>query len=268
MTALLLALCHAHWPDLIVVTAPTLRSWCAAMFVRLFSGGVAGSIGRLASRLCRLDDLSINAAPTFLLRFTSLECFFLGRVALLASLPAYVLGGLDRGDAGCSADAAPTQLLRLTMPGRFVSRTVAGSIVRLAFPLGSLDDLSVNAAPTLLSAISLRFFFGGVALAARLPASGYGTHEDVSFVAAPTLRRRRWWRRRRGYRRTMPERFFSGTVAWAIFLPPFPPFPAIVHGRPAAFFLGGQDGYSINAAPTLRTRRRWWWRWRPYRWWR
>ena len=45
LTALRLALCHGYWPDLIVVTAPTLRRRRVTMFERFFFGCVAGSIG-------------------------------------------------------------------------------------------------------------------------------------------------------------------------------------------------------------------------------
>src|SRR2546428_285993 len=80
------------------------------------------------------------------------ERFRFGRVALLAPLPAYVFGSLDHGDAGDSADAAPT------------TRRWA--------------------------AMFLRFFLGREALAPSLLATGDGGQPNIALVAAPALRRR------------------------------------------------------------------------------
>lgn len=80
------------------------------------------------------------------------ERFFFRRVALLAPLPAYVLGSLDHGDAGESTDAAPTTRRR---PAMFLS-----------------------------------LFLGREALASGLLTTGDGGQPDISLVAAPALRRR------------------------------------------------------------------------------
>ena len=68
-------------------------------------------------------------------------------------------------------DAAPTiDVVRFTESGRFFFRRIALATSFTADCKGGLDDLTVDAAPTLLSAILQRFFFRRIALSTSLAA--------------------------------------------------------------------------------------------------
>ena len=132
--------------------------------------------------------------------------FFFGWVALLASLPAYVLGGQDRSDAGSSGDAAPTITRRSAVFLRFFFGRIALAARLLATGHSSVPDVSLVAAPTPSGwwlTMSLRFLFGTVALSAKLLTSRACGVDDDSLDAAPTIT----------WRPTMPDRFFSSGVA-------------------------------------------------------
>src|ERR1035441_1377916 len=148
---------------------------------RFFSGSVALTTPLPANRLGRLDELSVDTAPTGQPFGTIPERFFSRPVAFTAPLPANRLGGLDE----FSVDAAPTDLGWCTIPERFFFRTVAFTTPLPANHRGSLDEFSVDAAPTGLCRCTIpeRFFSRPVAFAIPLPAIRLGGLDDFSVDA-------------------------------------------------------------------------------------
>lgn len=153
--------------------------------------------------------------------------FFSAAIALEAPSLAIFRVAVD----GHSVDAAPTFVLRLTVSERFFSAAITRRIVFHAFRLGRVNDLAMNATPTILRRTMLaRFLFATVAGSIVLQAFLLCRVDDLAINAAPAI----------SWRMTMNiiERLLFRGVAFAIVLSAF-----------RAISAREVNGLSIDTAP-------------------
>jgi hypothetical protein len=168
-------------------------SFPATMPACFLLGAVALHSSRMRIRLRDLGDSSINANPASF-PATTPSRFLLGAKALTASLSA-LLFRLNVKDL--VVRAAPTAAFCFTSGSRFGFGSVPMTASLVAIRPGHRDDIQaggcVNAAPTHVATISVRFFSGTVAsttlrLAIRRGHMNNAHLADFSIVdAAPTI---------------------------------------------------------------------------------
>jgi hypothetical protein len=233
-------------------------SFPATMPACFFLGAVTLHSSRMRIRLGDLGDSSINANPASSLSAVP-DRFFSAWITLTISLPAIGHRHLDN----LPVNAAPTEFP--TVPERFFSGGVTLAALFLAFRRVDQHEVAVNATPAEIFTMPERFFARRITLTFALATFLGRCLDNLAVDAAPTLTRRsRRWRRRWAmnrrwtWKREPPARRIFRRTRWMIARRAVPPITtAAFFPPPAATFLNpGPLATLIVPLPTRHCLRR------------